>query len=105
MIPSRILRLSLTQFRSYHAASVTTRGDLVVLVGANGAGKTNCLEAISLLAAGRGLRRARFEDIASRAGDGSWAVAAEVEGAGGEHRALALQCVTALGSDGHRKLR
>src|SRR3569623_2244219 len=83
MIPSRILRLSLTQFRSYHAASVTTRGDLVVLVGPNGAGKTNCLEAISLLATGRGLRRARIEDIASREGDGSWAVSAEVEGAGG----------------------
>src|SRR3569833_3276941 len=83
MISSRILRLSLTQFRSYHAASVTTRGVLVVLVGANGAGKTNCLEAISLLVAGRCLRRARFEDIANRAGDGSWAVAAEVEGSGG----------------------
>jgi DNA replication and repair protein RecF len=83
MIPSRILRLSLTHFRSYRAASVAPRGDLVVLVGPNGAGKTNCLEAISLLAPGRGLRRARFEDIASRTGDGSWAVAAEVEGAGG----------------------
>ena len=83
MILSRILRLSLTQFRSYRAASVAPRGDLVVLVGPNGAGKTNCLEAISLLAPGRGLRRARFEDIANRTGDGSWAVAAEVEGAGG----------------------
>ncbi|ACI91679.1 DNA replication and repair protein RecF [Afipia carboxidovorans OM5] len=84
MIPSRILRLSLTEFRSYHAASVRPQSDLVVLVGPNGAGKTNCLEAISLLAPGRGLRRARFEDIANRAGDdgdGSWAVSAEVEGA------------------------
>jgi len=83
MTSSRILRLSLTHVRSYRAASVAPRGDLVVLVGPNGAGKTNCLEAISLLAPGRGLRRARFEDIASREGDGSWAVSAEVEGAGG----------------------
>src|SRR3569833_909014 len=83
MTSSRILRLSLTHVRSYRAASVAPRGELVVLVGPNGAGKTNCLEAISLLAPGRGLRRARFEDIANRTGDGSWAVAAEVEGAGG----------------------
>lgn len=81
MIPSRIHRLSLTQFRNYRAASLTARGDLVVLVGPNGAGKTNCLEAISLLSPGRGLRRARLEDVANQSGGGAWAVAAEVEGA------------------------
>ncbi len=81
MIPSRIHRLSLTQFRNYRAASLTAGNDLVVLVGPNGAGKTNCLEAISLLSPGRGLRRARLEDVASQTGDGAWAVAAEVEGA------------------------
>jgi DNA replication and repair protein RecF len=53
----------------------------VVLLGANGAGKTNLLEAISFLAPGRGLRRATLEDVAFSEGDGSWAVAAEVEGA------------------------
>jgi DNA replication and repair protein RecF len=52
-----------------------------VLVGPNGAGKTNLLEAISLLAPGRGLRRATLEDVAFSEGDGSWAVAAQVEGA------------------------
>ena len=81
MIPSRIHRLSLTQFRNYRAASLTAGNDLVVLVGPNGAGKTNCLEAISLLSPGRGLRRARLEDTANQSGDGAWAVAAEVEGA------------------------
>ena len=81
MTVSRILRLSLTQFRSYRAASLEVHGDLVVLTGANGAGKTNCLEAISFLMPGRGLRRATLDDVASREGDGSWAVAAEVEGA------------------------
>ena len=54
----RILRLTLTNFRSYHAASLTVDRDLVVLAGPNGAGKTNLLEAISVLAPGRGLRRA-----------------------------------------------
>src|SRR5207253_7261746 len=73
--------LSLTHFRNYRAASVQARGDVVVLVGPNGAGKTNCLEAISFLSPGRGLRRATLEDVADNQGDGSWAVAAEVEGA------------------------
>ena len=81
MTASRIRRLSLTHFRNYRAATVQTRGDMVVLVGPNGAGKTNCIEAISFLSPGRGLRRARFEDVADNQGDGSWAVSAEVEGA------------------------
>jgi DNA replication and repair protein RecF len=81
MTVSRILRLSLTHFRSYRAASLEVHGDLVVLTGANGAGKTNCLEAISFLMPGRGLRRATLDDVAEPQGDGSWAVAAEVEGA------------------------
>jgi DNA replication and repair protein RecF len=81
MTSSRIYRLSLTHFRNYRAASIQTDGDMVALVGPNGAGKTNCLEAISFLAPGRGLRRARLEDVADNQGDGSWAVAAEVEGA------------------------
>ncbi len=81
MTASRIHRLSLTHFRNYRAASLETRGDMVVLVGPNGAGKTNCIEAISFLSPGRGLRRATLEDVADNQGDGSWAVSAEVEGA------------------------
>src|ERR1700757_4356798 len=81
MTASRIRRLALTHFRNYRAASLETRGDVVALVGPNGAGKTNCIEAISLLSPGRGLRRATLDDVADNQGDGSWAVAAEVEGA------------------------
>src|SRR5579872_509063 len=81
MTASRILRLTLTHFRNYRAASFATRGDMVALVGPNGAGKTNCIEAISFLSPGRGLRRATLEDVADNRGDGSWAVAAEIEGA------------------------
>jgi DNA replication and repair protein RecF len=81
MTASRIHRLTLTHFRNYRAASLETRGDVVVLVGPNGAGKTNCIEAISFLSPGRGLRRATLDDVADNQGDGSWAVSAEVEGA------------------------
>ena len=56
------------------------RAGPVVLTGANGAGKTNLIEAISLLAPGRGLRRATMEELAFSEGDGAWAVVAEVEG-------------------------
>jgi DNA replication and repair protein RecF len=81
MIPARILRLSLSNFRSYRAASLAVGDRPVVLVGPNGAGKTNILEAISFLAPGRGLRRATLNEVAFSEGDGSWAVSAEVEGA------------------------
>jgi DNA replication and repair protein RecF len=81
MPPARIRRLSLSNFRSYRAAQVEVGEGPVVLVGPNGAGKTNLIEAISLLAPGRGLRRATLEDIAFSEGDGSWAVSADVEGA------------------------
>src|SRR5208282_1984514 len=78
---ARVHRLTLTNFRNYRAA--TLEGDLrpIVLYGPNGAGKTNLIEAISFLAPGRGLRRATLEEVAFHEGDGSWAVAAEVEGA------------------------
>jgi DNA replication and repair protein RecF len=76
-----IRRLTLTNFRSYHAAQIEVGTFPVVLVGPNGAGKTNLIEAISLLAPGRGLRRATLDEVAFSEGDGSWAVAADVEGA------------------------
>src|SRR5689334_23508696 len=76
----RIRRLTLTNFRSYHAASIEVGEGPAVLMGANGAGKTNLIEAISFLAPGRGLRRAALEEVAFSEGDGSWAVSAEVEG-------------------------
>ena len=76
-----ILRLTLTNFRNYHAASLEAGAKTVALVGPNGAGKTNLIEAISFLAPGRGLRRATLDEVAFSEGDGSWAVAAEIEGA------------------------
>src|SRR5207237_2642593 len=81
MTAARIRRLTLSNFRSYRSASLAIDAQLAVLVGPNGAGKTNLIEAISFLAPGRGLRRATLDEVAFTEGDGSWAVAAELEGA------------------------
>jgi DNA replication and repair protein RecF len=81
MTAALLRRVTLANFRSYHAAQVElARAGPVVLTGANGAGKTNLIEAISLLAPGRGLRRATLEELAFSEGDGGWAVSAEIEG-------------------------
>ncbi|MFW6077967.1 MAG: DNA replication/repair protein RecF [Hyphomicrobiales bacterium] len=77
-------RLTLTDFRNYPGLRLDTGGGPVVLTGANGAGKTNLLEAISLLAPGRGLRGAAFEDVARNDGPAAWAVASDIEGPSGE---------------------
>ncbi len=55
------------------------RQPLICLYGLNGAGKTNLLEAISLLVPGRGLRAQPFNVLARLGGNGPWAVAAEVD--------------------------
>src|SRR5207247_3148869 len=79
-MPAAVRRLTLSNFRSYHAASLDVAANLVVLTGPNGAGKTNLIEAISFLLPGRGLRRATLEEVAFSEGDGAWAVSAEIEG-------------------------
>ncbi len=79
-MPARsISRLRLSHFRNYQSAALDLDARHLVLLGANGSGKTNLLEAISLLGPGRGLRRAPFEDVAAIGSDGAWAVAATVE--------------------------
>lgn len=71
-------RLSLTNFRCYQDALVYPSPGINILTGENGAGKTNILEAISLLTPGRGLRSATLGDMARREGPGGFAVAARV---------------------------
>lgn len=88
MAPALALtRLTLTRFRSYAALTARFAAPLIVLVGANGVGKTNLLEAISLLTPGRGLRGARLSELARREPDGSstgaWAVAGRFATSGG----------------------
>lgn len=78
-----LARLSLSHFRSYADAVIAPGPGAVVLTGENGAGKTNVLEAVSLLAPGRGLRQAMLGDMARQAGPGGFAVAAVLTAAGG----------------------
>jgi DNA replication and repair protein RecF len=78
-----VTRLTVTNFRSYAAAELNTAGTAIVLAGSNGAGKTNLLDAISLLAPGRGLRGAKLAEH-TRKGPAApagalWAVAATVK--------------------------
>jgi DNA replication and repair protein RecF len=74
-----VRELSLTDFRSYHRLRLALDGRSVVLTGDNGVGKTNLLEAISFLAPGQGLRRARLGAVTRIDADAGWAVAAAVD--------------------------
>ena len=78
-----IQRLTLSDFRNYAALSWRPAARLCVITGPNGSGKTNLLEAVSLLAPGRGLRGARIGELARQDGGGRWAVAARLEGPDG----------------------
>ena len=71
-------RLTLTDFRNYAGVTLEAGPEPQVIAGSNGSGKTNLLEALSLLAPGQGLRRAAFSDIPRGQGDGGFAVAARV---------------------------
>jgi len=78
------VRLTLTDFRCYDHVRLEPGANPVVLTGANGAGKTNVLEALSFLIPGSGLRRAKLSDVGRRDSGVTearpWAVAAEIEG-------------------------
>lgn len=76
-----IARLTLTDFRNHRDTVIQSAGAMMMIfTGDNGAGKTNILEAVSLLAPGRGLRGAALRDMARRDGPGGFAVAAEIDG-------------------------
>jgi DNA replication and repair protein RecF len=83
---SRIARLLLQDFRTYASLDLTVSRPLVALVGENGAGKTNVLEAISLFMPGRGLRRAELGEMARNEGPGSFAISVTLDAPYGEHR-------------------
>lgn len=73
-----LTRLYLTDFRNHATLSLRPGAQFIALHGANGAGKTNILEAISLLVPGRGLRRAALGEMARSDGGGGFAVTAEI---------------------------
>ena len=84
-----VRQIRLTDFRNYRQLRLDCGLEPVVLVGGNGTGKTNLLEALSFLAPGRGLRRARLDDVCRRQVRGAsggeepaataWAVAATLD--------------------------
>jgi len=82
-----IERLKLTGFRNYASLSLELDTRHVVLAGDNGAGKTNLMEAVSLLTPGRGMRRAPYGDlIKASPGAGSatgFSIFASLEGMAG----------------------
>jgi DNA replication and repair protein RecF len=82
----RLTSLTLTGFRNHCSTRLAPEGCLVALAGHNGAGKTNILEAISMLMPGRGLRGAPLEDLAQTGQAAGWAVSAVVETDGLETR-------------------
>ncbi|MCR2833235.1 DNA replication/repair protein RecF [Parerythrobacter lacustris] len=71
-------RITLSRFRNHADTALDGARGFNLLVGENGAGKTNVLEAISLLAPGRGLRRAALPEMASDQGQGGFAVGASL---------------------------
>ena len=73
-----VSRLALTEFRSYQSALIEPGPGFVLLFGENGAGKTNILEAVSLLSPGRGLRGVALSEMARQGGEGGFAVAARI---------------------------
>ncbi len=81
---TRLDRLVLTDFRNYASLVFAPGGRIDVLPGPNGSGKTNLLEAVSLLLPGRGLRAARPEQLA-RHGSVGWAVASRLTAGGMPH--------------------
>jgi DNA replication and repair protein RecF len=88
-VPLAATVLNLVNFRSYARGVIAVEAAPVVLAGANGTGKTNLLEAISLLSPGRGLRGAKLADLQRKAplgaepasgafADSLWAVSATI---------------------------
>jgi DNA replication and repair protein RecF len=103
MPPLALSRLVLTRFRSWPVLDWRPSARLVVIAGENGAGKTNLLEAISLLGPGRGLRGARPAEFGTREAEGpvAWAVAARLDGPGG---GVEIGTGTAPGAPGGRRV-
>ena len=73
-----LTRLALKDFRNHADALIMPGPGFVILTGENGAGKTNILEAVSLLTPGRGLRGATLSDMARSGGPGGFAIGARL---------------------------
>lgn len=71
-------KLNISYFRSHRAIQIACDPRPLAIYGANGAGKTNILEAVSLLSPGRGVRRARATDMVQKPENLGWKIKAVV---------------------------
>lgn len=94
----------LTDFRNYAGLDLALDRRHVVLAGDNGAGKTNLMEAVSLLSPGRGFRRATQDELARSGGPGTFAVAVTLDGPEGEVR-IGTGLVGTEGGERGRQIR
>lgn len=98
-----LFSLKLHDFRNYASIALGLDDRHVVLTGANGAGKTNLMEAVSFLTPGRGLRRAAYADVAREGAPGGFSVFAAIDGMQGE---VEVGTGTEAGEEGQsRRLR
>lgn len=81
-MPLALTQLRLSHFRSHMTARIELDGRPIAIHGMNGAGKTNILEAVSLLSPGRGLRRSSASDMTRRPEGLGWKVSAVIDAEG-----------------------
>ena len=70
----QIKSLKLINFRSHSNFGLSLSGKPLAIIGDNGAGKTNILEAISLLSPGRGIRNSKFSEMVKDDNSMPWGV-------------------------------
>ncbi len=75
---TKIKNLALSYFRNYEEQNFAPQSDIIVIAGANGIGKTNILEAISLLVPGRGFLNSKLEDISKHNSNCPWIIEAAI---------------------------
>lgn len=96
--------LKLTDFRNYQQLALELDERHVVLTGENGAGKTNLMEAVSLLSPGRGLRRAAYGEIPRKGSIQGFTVFASLNGMNG-HVDIGTSAGGEAENGGGRKLK
>jgi recF protein len=97
-----VSKLTLTNFRNYSRLSLPLQPGAIVLTGENGAGKTNLLEAVSFLSPGRGLRRARHDEVVRQGAPDGFTIHAEIEGPFGD---CSIGTGIVPGTEGGRRVR
>lgn len=110
-----LTRLTLTDFRNYTSLTLKLDRRPVCLYGANGAGKTNLLEAVSQFGPGRGLRSAQLSEMTRHGAPGGWTISGTLndeqkigialEGAGPAKRAVRIDGAPASPGDLAERVR